>query len=107
MGRLPGQTRLTIDSYYMTLVIESGFIGLGLFLVALLAIAIKAAIAAIEASGVSSWIQIALATGMLASLAVKTVLSLTNNLELLYLFAGMSVVAGALARELPARPLEA
>ena len=96
IGLLPGQRSLTIDSYFLTVAIESGYVGLGLFALGWLAVAARGALAGMKAAGVGSWVLITLVTAIVASLIVKTVLSLTNNLDLLYLFAGMSTVGVAL-----------
>ena len=101
IGRIqPGQQSPTIDSYFLSTVIEGGFVALTLFMVGMATLLGQTASAAIRTRGVGSWMLIALSAAIFASLIVKLVLSLTDNLELLYLFIGMAVVGRMLSRPL-------
>lgn len=93
IGRVPGQRMLTIDSYFLTVALESGFVGLTLFLLGMAAAVLRTMSAGVRMTGVDSWVLVTLASAIVASLIVKTVLSLDQNVDLLYLFVGISVVA--------------
>ena len=99
IGRLPGARGLTIDSYFLSVALESGYVGLALFSSAMLMVVLRGMRAGIRTLGTPSWSLIALSTGILASLIVKLVLSLTDNFELLYLLIGLTLVGLRLASD--------
>jgi hypothetical protein len=99
IGPAPGQRNLTIDSLYLSIALESGYIGLLLFCSAIAAVLVRTLAIAIRTSDSNYWIIIAITMGMVSSLTIKIILSLTNNLDLLYFFVGVSMVALAILQK--------
>ena len=89
IGRLPGQSTLTIDSYFLTVVLESGVLGLILYAWLLLYPIYHGAHLAIVERNHFGWLGLSLALALLAFLIEKTVLSLTNNFDFSWVLAGM------------------
>ena len=93
-GFLPGARSLTIDSYLISVAIESGFIGLGLWLglnIAAVAMAVRQYLSA--APGLGIW-HLAIAAALVASFVVKLILSLMHNFDLLFVLVGAIVALG-------------
>ena len=96
IGLLPGQRKLTIDSYFLTLLIESGVGGLVLFVAAMGIVVWRSAGAGIRTPGVDSWMMIAITAAIIASMTVKIVLSLTYNLDFLFVVVAFGSVGATL-----------
>jgi hypothetical protein len=96
IGPAPGQRNLTIDSYFLSVALESGYVGLLLFSVGIVAVLSRTLAVALRTQDANYWIIIAIAMGIVSSLTIKIILSLTNNLDLLYFFIGISMVAMAM-----------
>jgi hypothetical protein len=99
IGRLPGASGLTIDSYFLSVALDSGYLGLLLFSSSMLIVLYRGMRAGVGALGVPSWTLIALSTGILASLIVKLVLSLVDNEELLFLLIAMTFASARLVAD--------
>lgn len=105
IGRIQlGQRSPTIDSYFLSTLIENGFVGLGMFVLGMTVLLWQTVTTAVRSRGAGSWMLIALSAAIFASLIVKLVLSLTDNLDLLYLFTGMAVVGLMLSRQAAVQP---
>jgi hypothetical protein len=99
IGRLPGASGLTIDSYFLSVALDSGYLGLLLFSSSMWVVVVRGMRAGVRSLGVPSWTLIALSTGILASLIVKLVLSLTDNQELLFLLVAMTFASARLVAD--------
>jgi O-antigen ligase len=97
IGFLPGMRSLTIDSYFLSIAIESGLLGLVLWI----AINIRSGHAAVVGSLSGSTqragvLYAAVAAMMAASIVMKLVLSLTTNINLLFVVFGLCIVVTSL-----------
>lgn len=81
LGFLPGVSKLTLDSYFLSVVLETGVPGLLLFLGLLMIPIMKGFAFSLGKSSRENLLAFALAASLLAFAIVKTVLSLTNNLD--------------------------
>lgn len=81
IGLLPGVSRVTIDSYFLSVAIETGIPGLVLFLGLLLIPIMKGFLFSFGRSSRENLLAFVLAISLLAFAIVKTILSLTNNLD--------------------------
>lgn len=89
IGRLPGQKNLTIDSYFLTVALESGGVGLVLYAWLLLYPIYRGARLAVIERGRFGWLGLSFAVALVAFAIEKTVLSLTNNFDFSWVLAGM------------------
>lgn len=89
IGRLPGQTNLTIDSYFLSVALESGVIGLFLYVWLLLYPIYRGTRMAINERGRHGWLAFSIALALLAFTVEKIVLSLTNNFDFSWVLTGM------------------
>lgn len=97
-GVISGTTGLaTIDSYLLTIALDSGYIGLFLFIMAVSAFAFKGAVAAVRLSGADGARVGLLVAAVLAIVATFAGLSIPNNLTLMWLLitASLPLVAKA------------
>jgi O-Antigen ligase len=104
IGPIGGHRELTIDSYYLSVAIESGGVGialLGLFLSVVCLISLSNSL---DKTSPYYWISIALSGGIIGSLVIKVILSLTNNLEYLFLLLGLCVVCASFAKDAMSGP---
>ena len=97
IGLLPGQRNLTIDSYFLTLAIESGGMGLIVFISAMAVALWRTAVAGIHTADPNAWMMAALTAAIVASMILKIVLSLTHNLDFLFVVIALGVVGNMLA----------
>jgi hypothetical protein len=102
IGPMPGHRTLTIDSFFLSLALESGVVGLVLFVSAMSILLVRLAVTSVSAPGGEAWVLMAFATGLAASMITKVVLSLNHNLNLFFWFIGIAGVTIALLRQ--ARP---
>lgn len=93
LGLLPGFTRLTIDSHYLTVALESGLPGLVLFSGMLGYLVVRGVRAALLTDG-KDGVRIAVIVSALISFAfVKSVLSLTENLDIAFLLMALLAIS--------------
>lgn len=94
---------LTIDSYYMSVSIEAGLVGLGLF-VALGLCALGRVLRRGLGAADDAWLfRVAMAGGIVAMLTTKIGLSLTHNFALMLMLLAGSIVMGGSAVPAPKR----
>lgn len=89
IGRLPGQVNLTIDSYFLSVALESGVLGLFLYSWLLLYPIYRGSRLAMADRGRYGWLGLSFALALLAFAVEKTVLSLTNNFDFSWVLTGM------------------
>lgn len=85
LGFLPGMSTLTIDNYYLSVAMETGLLGLLLFLGLLAYPITKGFFASIAMSGGDGARISVIVAALLAFSVVKVALSLTENLEIVFL----------------------
>lgn len=88
---------LTIDSYYLSVVIETGLVGVMLFLGGMFFYFWGMGRAALQMDGVGSWVLPAIMAAVAASLTIKIILSLQNNFDYLYFLIGLGLVIAQVA----------
>ena len=102
VGPMPGHRVLTIDSFFLSLAVEFGFVGLVLFLMAMLGLMIRLVLrySACYGSGEAHlggfrtefWLFVVVAAAISASMVAKIVLSLSHNLTMLFLYIAIAGV---------------
>jgi hypothetical protein len=93
MGFLPGFNTLTIDNYYLSVAMESGLPGLALF-VGLLGYPIsRGLITSVRSSWKEGARMAVIALALLGYAVVKSVLSLTSNLDVIFLLIALLVIS--------------
>ena len=93
LGLLPGFTKLTVDSYYLSLALESGLPGLLLFTGLLVYMIFRGAAAALQVEG-RDGARIAVIVSALASFTVvRLVLSLTENFDIVFLLMALLAIS--------------
>jgi O-antigen ligase len=93
LGFLPGITQLTIDNYYLSVALETGFPGLLLFLGMLGYLIFKGAVVGATNSGIDSARVIVLVSALSGFATIRSVLSLTHNFGVLFLLIALLVIA--------------
>lgn len=93
LGLLPGARRLTIDSYYLSLALESGFPGLLLFLSMFAYVILKGFQASLHLAGQDGARIAVIVSALLGFAVVKSVLSQTDNLDLAFVLIALLVVS--------------
>lgn len=105
-GVYSGGVHLTIDSHYLSVVVEYGLVGLSLYIAALVLVMLSAVRGSLTGGDPAKWIMPAIAVALISSLIVKTILSLTNNFNLFYVLIALAVIGAqnaAADRATPAR----
>lgn len=92
IGYLPGFKYLTIDSYYLSSVLETGFPGLLLFVCLLVFPVSKGMLAGFRASDKDSARIVVICSAVIGFSVIRSVLSLTNNFWVVFLLIGLLVV---------------
>jgi len=93
LGFLPGFTTLTIDSYYLSVAMESGLPGLALFFGLLGYPIIRGFAASIRTPGRDGARIAVIALALLGFAVVKSVLSLTENLDAVFLLIALLAIS--------------
>ena len=93
LGYLPGFTVLTIDSYYLTVAMESGLPGLALFLGLLGYPIIRGLITSLRSPWKDGARVAVIALALLGFAVVKSVLSLTSNLDAVFLLIALLAIS--------------
>jgi O-antigen ligase len=83
---------LTIDSYYLSILLESGIPALIFFILLFIFISVKTLYAGLNSPHPKSLTIFAIFIAILSSLTIKSILSLTNNFELLFLLCTISLL---------------
>ena len=92
LGALPGHVNLTIDNYYLSVVLESGLPGLLLLIFTLAYPITLGFFRGLRQQTRAGWMALALASALLAYAVERGVLSLTNNLDFSLMLTAMLVV---------------
>lgn len=92
LGFLPGVSKLTLDSYFLSVALETGIPGLLLFLGLVTIPIVKGFVFSLRKSSRENLLAFLLATSLLAFVIVKTVLSLTNNFDSAFVLIALSAV---------------
>lgn len=76
---------VTIDNYLLSIALDSGYVGLGLFVAMIVVYALKGFAVAVQKRGEEGMFVGACVAGVLALFATFTILSIPNNMTLLWL----------------------
>jgi O-antigen ligase len=93
LGYLPGLTTLTIDNFYLSLGLESGLPGLALFLFLLGYPILKGFYASLRMPGQDGARISVIITALIGFAVVKSVLSLTDNLDAVFLLIALLAIS--------------
>jgi O-antigen ligase len=104
LGWVGSYHTLTVDSYYLSILLDSGFIALGAYLVMMLSLLMVAFRAGLGIRTLD-YLSICLAASILGFVMIKAVLSLHHNHVILMMLAAVLLANGSILRRGQANPV--